>query len=56
MIFVGGTGILPFLDLFYFLFKVCIQRVAKKQGKQVRVTEDEGVFENGVKFLVYGAF
>ena len=63
VIFVGGTGILPFLDLFDFLLKkllflMAVQQVGADEAKAKIDPLDCGYadFLNGYTFKVYAAF
>lgn len=51
MIFVGGTGILPFLDLFDFLLKKSIYLAIKMKGSNLNNLISDSVRAKEVDFL-----
>ena len=63
MIFAGGTGILPFLDLFDFLLhKIILAMATKERGIDEAKAKVDPLnfgyadFFNGMTFKVYAAF
>jgi NAD(P)H-flavin reductase len=54
-----GTGILPFLDLFDFLFKKTVYSIFKQKGMDVNMVEPNQDYESffpNANFTFYGAF